>query len=180
MCPPDALLPEDISEELPEVQFKLIVRPDGKNVVDEDGTFPPGMIDFSKEGHLRNVIDRYEPIGSGGDLKQVAIQTYFLAKPVSDIEIYYSPPRDTEALANALEEFFFVYLDRSPRLHQSPSEFNGSVFFSRFRTLIEVVKNQVDLSDTNGDLAGILYGYDPINVAGYLVTRPTCPRDLFK
>jgi len=95
------------------------------------------------------------------------LMAFRLEKPVTSIELYPESDSLLSGLEEDLSEFFFVYRD------------DKILYVSRFRTLIEVIENQDGLSDSNADLAGILFGFSPENVAGY-INRSSAIDDLYK
>ena len=95
------------------------------------------------------------------------LMTFRLEKPVTSIELYPESDSVVSSLEEDLSDFFFVYRD------------DKILYISRFRTLIEIIENQDGLSDSNADLGGILYGFSPENVAGY-INRSSAIDHLFK
>lgn len=118
-----------------------------------------------REDDLIKAVEEYRDMWSGAKEgvytpKHVILATYKLVKPVCLVEMPNGPSNKKRAMrfSKSMERFFFVHLDDD----------GYSMYLSRFKTLIDVVEAYGKDMQRYPDLEGILFGYSPSNVFGYI------------
>lgn len=118
---------------------------------------------------LEVVLDNYRPeIISGYWVVEEIMGAFTSNKPVTSIDLAVGVK--TEVLKKFIEELSeFFSVDSVPE--PSGSKFTGDVFVSRFknsfRVMMDYAKKYNGISEDFADLAGILVGYSPKEVAQY-------------
>ena len=118
---------------------------------------------------LEVVLDNYRPeIISGYWVIEEIMGAFTSNKPVTSIDLAAGVKADVvKKFIEQLSEFFSVDFFPEP----SGSKFTGDVFVSRFknsfRVMMDYVKRYNGISEDFADLAGILVGYSPKEVAQY-------------
>ena len=127
-------------------------------------------IEKEKVENLGKVLKRYEGLFAEARPDVVTldvVKAYRFEKPLTSIEIYDRKAESVRQFMKALEEYFFVSPTTDSISDDIGSQFEGLVFVSRFKTLVEVAVEYEGLSDAVGDLAGVLYGYPLKSIASY-------------
>ena len=114
---------------------------------------------------LKKVIKKYNKIFEEIGIGKLILKAYRLEKPLTGIEIYGASVSDVRQLVRELKKYFYVV--KSPDSEIKNNKFYGTIYVSRFKTLIQLA-SRVPLTDRVADLAGIIYGYKPKEIAKYI------------
>jgi len=124
------------------------------------------------EEKLMLVVKKHNNLYAEVGIEHLILMAYRLEKPLTGIEIYGQEPKNVEEFVNEISPFFFV-ISKPWEEMSTEHEYNGEVYVSRFKTLIDVVRC-IDLTDHVADLAGIFYGYDLKDIVKYCKRREHC------
>lgn len=131
-------------------------------------------IDFSDHDRIEELYDNYNEkcdqngwIGFLGTYsKSELMSCYHLEKPVTMLEVV-AATEYIDDLAEQLKEYFYICVIQGSGIDSEDGNYH-QLYISRFRSLIDVAENFLDETvDNRADLAGIMFGYEPNDVAGY-------------
>lgn len=135
--------------------------------------FPMSAVDYSELNEVAKFESEWaSKVFVDTDENTTILHTYKLNKPMSMILLYGHEMEEESAdeFVEKLGRWFYTYRQPNPSgLDDDVYDFNDRLFISRFESLIETIK-EGELSAVE---LGILYGYDPHNVAGFATNSNT-------
>ena len=136
-------------------------------------TYSGEDIDFSSYDQVMDLYENFEDecertgwIGFLGIQSKSEVEScYLLEKPVTMVEIV-APSDKVEELSRDLEDYFYTCILRESQVETEEGEYH-QLYVSRFKSLIDVADEFLDSTDERADLSGVLFGYKPLDIAGY-------------
>lgn len=147
-------------------------------------TYSRDSTDFSSYDQVMDLYENFEDecdvedwVGFLGIRSKSEMEScYLLEKPVTMMEIV-APQKKVEELNEELKNYFYTCVVQESEVETEEGDYH-QLYISRFKSLIDVAEEFLDqTTDSRADLAGVLFGYRPVDVAGYCDERSD---DLFK